>query len=130
MVPRLLYGRYRWHDNLPGTTDSATTGKRCETHFSKGAMSPTSSIGIRCTCGPVGRVAATGASAARGSGRDRPSGPSEPRAEDPVYGAIVAKVVIALLVFPVLVHAIFTGLTMILGPMLPSLMAAAESWAE
>jgi len=47
-----------------------------------------------------------------------------------VYGAIVAKVVIALLVFPVLVHAIFTGLNMILGPMLPSIMAAAESWAE
>ena len=47
-----------------------------------------------------------------------------------MYGAIVAKVVIALLVFPVLVHAIFTGLNMILGPMLPSIMAAAESWAE
>jgi len=47
-----------------------------------------------------------------------------------VYGAIVAKIVIALLVFPVLVHAIFTALTMVLGPMLPSLMAAAESYAE
>ena len=47
-----------------------------------------------------------------------------------MYGAIIAKVVIALLVFPVLVHAIFTGLTMVLGPMLPSLMAAAESWAD
>jgi uncharacterized protein involved in cysteine biosynthesis len=47
-----------------------------------------------------------------------------------VYGVIVAKIVIALLVFPVLVHAIFTVLTMILGPMLPALMAAAESWAD
>ena len=47
-----------------------------------------------------------------------------------MYGAIVAKVVIALLVFPVLVHAIFMALTVILGPMLPTLMAAAENWAE
>jgi hypothetical protein len=47
-----------------------------------------------------------------------------------VYGAIVAKVVIALLVFPVLVHAIFTALTMVLGPMLPTLMTAAENYAE
>jgi uncharacterized protein involved in cysteine biosynthesis len=45
-------------------------------------------------------------------------------------GAIVAKVVIALLVFPVLVHAIFTALTMLLGPMLPTLLAMAENWSE
>ena len=47
-----------------------------------------------------------------------------------MHGAIVAKVVIALLVFPVLVHAIFTALTMILGPMLPTLLAMADSWSE
>lgn len=47
-----------------------------------------------------------------------------------MYGAIVAKVVIALLVFPVLVHAIFTALTMVLGPMLPTLMELAENYAE
>lgn len=45
-------------------------------------------------------------------------------------GAIVAKVVIALLVFPVLVHAIFTALTMLLGPMLPTLLAMADDWSE
>lgn len=45
-------------------------------------------------------------------------------------GAIVAKIVIALLVFPVLVHAIFTALTMLLGPMLPTLLATAENWSE
>ena len=52
------------------------------------------------------------------------------RQENPVYGAIVAKIVIALLVFPVLVHAIFTAVTMLLGPMLPTLLAMAESWSE
>ena len=45
-------------------------------------------------------------------------------------GAIVAKVVIALLVFPVLVHAIFTALTMLLGPMLPTLMEMADDRSE
>ena len=47
-----------------------------------------------------------------------------------MYGAIVARIVIALLVFPVLVHAFFTVQTMILGPMLPTLLALAESWSE
>jgi uncharacterized protein involved in cysteine biosynthesis len=47
-----------------------------------------------------------------------------------VYGVIIARVVITLLVFPVLVHAIFTLQTWILGPMLPTLMAAAENWSE
>jgi hypothetical protein len=50
--------------------------------------------------------------------------------ENPVYGAIVAKIVIALLVFPVLVHAIFTALTMIMGPMLPTILATAQNWSE
>ena len=45
-------------------------------------------------------------------------------------GAIVAKVVIAVLVFPVLVHAIFTALTMLLGPMLPTLLAMADDGSE
>ena len=47
-----------------------------------------------------------------------------------MYGAIVAKIVIALLVFPVLVHAIFTALSMVLAPMMPTLTAAAESHAD
>jgi hypothetical protein len=47
-----------------------------------------------------------------------------------VYGRIVAKIVIALVVFPVVVHAIFTALTMLLGPMLPTLLAVAESWSD
>jgi hypothetical protein len=47
-----------------------------------------------------------------------------------VYGRIVAKIVIALLVFPVCVHAIFTALTMLLGPMMPTLLALAESWSD
>ena len=47
-----------------------------------------------------------------------------------MYGRTVAKFVIALVVFPVLVHAIFTALTMLLGPMLPTLLALAESWSD
>jgi hypothetical protein len=47
-----------------------------------------------------------------------------------VDGRIVVKIVIALLVFPVCVHAIFTALTMLLGPMLPTLLAMAEGWSE
>ena len=42
-------------------------------------------------------------------------------------GRIVGKMVIVLLVFPVGVHAIFTALSMLLGPMLPTLLAMAES---
>ena len=45
-------------------------------------------------------------------------------------GATVGKIVIAVLVFPVLVHAFFTGLTMVLGPMLPTLLSLAEGWSE
>lgn len=45
-------------------------------------------------------------------------------------GRLVGKIVIVLLVFPVGVHAIFTALNMLLGPMLPTLMAMAESWSE
>src|SRR6185436_12896144 len=46
-------------------------------------MSRTSSIETRSTCGPVGRLAATAASVALGRGRDRPSGPCEPRGGEP-----------------------------------------------
>ena len=45
-------------------------------------------------------------------------------------GRLVGKIVIVLLVFPVGVHAIFTALNMLLGPMLPTLLAMAESWSE
>jgi len=47
-----------------------------------------------------------------------------------MYGAIVAKAIIVLVVFPVVVHAIFTAATMVLGFMLPSLLALADSWSE
>ena len=47
-----------------------------------------------------------------------------------MYGRTVGKFVIALVVFPVGVHAIFTALTMLLGPMLPTLLALAESWSD
>ena len=47
-----------------------------------------------------------------------------------MYGAIVGKIVIALLVFPVLVHAFFTVQTMILGPMMPTLLSLADNWGE
>ena len=45
-------------------------------------------------------------------------------------GRLVGKILIVLLVFPVGVHAIFTALNMLLGPMLPTLLAMAESWSE
>jgi hypothetical protein len=62
--------------------------------------------------------------------RSRPSGPRATSGEGVVDGRIVGKVVIALLVFPVGVHAIFTALNMLLGPMLPTLLALAESWSD
>ena len=45
-------------------------------------------------------------------------------------GAMAAKTVIVLVAFPVLVHAIFTGTTMLLGLMLPQLLPMAGSWSE
>ena len=47
-----------------------------------------------------------------------------------MYGAIVAKAIIVAVVFPVVVHAIFTAATAVLGFMLPSLLALADSWSE
>src|SRR5512132_3732438 len=98
-------------------------------------MSPTSSIAARSTCGLAARTVAIGANAGRGSGPDferpfRPSGPCATPKEGAVYGRTVGKFVIALVVFPVIVHAIFTALTMLLGPMLPTLLALAESWSD
>jgi hypothetical protein len=43
---------------------------------------------------------------------------------------MIAKGVIVLLAFPVLVHAIFTLTTLVLGPVLPSLLPLAGSWAD
>jgi hypothetical protein len=43
---------------------------------------------------------------------------------------MAAKTVIVLVAFPVLVHAIFTGTTMLLGLMLPQLLPMAGSWSE
>jgi hypothetical protein len=43
---------------------------------------------------------------------------------------MVAKAVIVLVAFPVLVHAIYSIGTLVLGLMLPQLLAMAGSWAE
>ena len=43
---------------------------------------------------------------------------------------MAAKTVIVLVAFPVLVHAIFTGTTMLLGLMLPQLLPMAGGWSE
>ena len=45
-------------------------------------------------------------------------------------GAIAAKVIIVLVAFPVLVHAIFTVVTMVLGLILPALLARADDWSD
>ena len=45
-------------------------------------------------------------------------------------GAMVAKTIIVLIAFPVLVHAIFTGTTMLLGLVLPQVLPMAGSWSE
>jgi hypothetical protein len=43
---------------------------------------------------------------------------------------MLAKVVIGLVAFPVLVHAIFTVTSLVLGPVLPSLLPLAGRWAH
>lgn len=43
---------------------------------------------------------------------------------------MAAKTIIVLIAFPVLVHAIFTGTTMLLGLMLPQVLLMAGSWSE
>lgn len=45
-------------------------------------------------------------------------------------GAMAAKTIIVLIAFPVLVHAIFTGTTMLLGLMLPQVLPMAGSWSK
>jgi len=47
-----------------------------------------------------------------------------------VNGAMAGKIVIVLIAFPVLVHAIFTGTTMLLGLILPQVLPMAGSWSE
>jgi hypothetical protein len=47
-----------------------------------------------------------------------------------VNASMAAKVIIVLVAFPVLVHAIFTVSTMLLGAMLPSVLATAGGWSE
>jgi hypothetical protein len=47
-----------------------------------------------------------------------------------VNGATTAKLIIALVAFPVLVHAIFTVVSMVLGLMMPQLAPLAGSWAD
>lgn len=44
--------------------------------------------------------------------------------------AMTAKTIIVLVAFPVLVHAIFTGTTMLLGLMLPQVLPMAGSWSD
>jgi hypothetical protein len=43
---------------------------------------------------------------------------------------MVAKGVIVLVAFPVLVHAIFTLTSLVLGPVLPSLLPLAGDWSD
>jgi hypothetical protein len=43
---------------------------------------------------------------------------------------MAAKAIIVLLAFPVLAHAIFTAVTIVLGLLLPTLLPMAGSWAE
>jgi hypothetical protein len=43
---------------------------------------------------------------------------------------MVAKAIIALVAFPVLAHAIFTIVSLLLGFMLPSMLSMAGSWSE
>jgi hypothetical protein len=43
---------------------------------------------------------------------------------------MAAKIVIALVAFPVLVHAIFTLTRLVLGLLLPELLTHAGSWSE
>ena len=45
-------------------------------------------------------------------------------------GAMAAKTIIVLIAFPVLVHAIFTGTTMLVGLMLPQVLPMAGNWSE
>lgn len=44
-------------------------------------------------------------------------------------GAFIAKALIVLVVFPVVVHAIFTAGTMLVGFILPSVLALADDWS-
>jgi hypothetical protein len=43
---------------------------------------------------------------------------------------MAAKTIIVLVAFPVLVHAIYNGATMLLGLMLPQVLPMAGSWSE
>jgi hypothetical protein len=43
---------------------------------------------------------------------------------------MVAKSVILLVAFPVLVHAIFTLTSLVLGPVLPSVLTLAGTWSD
>lgn len=43
---------------------------------------------------------------------------------------MTAKTIIVLVAFPVLVHAIFTGTTMLIGLMLPQVLSMAGSWSD
>ncbi len=43
---------------------------------------------------------------------------------------MAVKTIIVLVAFPVLIHLIFTGATMLLGLMLPQVLPMAGSWSE
>ena len=43
---------------------------------------------------------------------------------------MAAKTIIVLVAFPVLVHAIFTGTTMLLGLMLPQVLPMVGTWSD
>lgn len=47
-----------------------------------------------------------------------------------MYGVILAKAIIVLVVFPVVGHATFMALTLLFSPVLPWGMALAASWSE
>jgi hypothetical protein len=91
---------------------------------------------MSCTCGLGAPNPVTGVAAAPGSGRDR--GDAEPAigavrsgcGGTTVNGALAGKTIIVLGAFPVLVHAIFTVTTMVLGLMMPQIAELAGDWSE
>jgi hypothetical protein len=46
-----------------------------------------------------------------------------------VFGTIVAKAIIVLVVFPVIGHAIYSAVMLVLARALPSVLALTESWS-
>ena len=60
----------------------------------------------------------------------RPQGPSSDAMRGAVSGRLIGKTVIALVVFPLVGHAIYTMVSLVLGFMLPVILEQAKSWAQ